>query len=153
MTFFLAYWKQLAIAGSLVLLFSIGYYKGYSSEKAKFDAFKSELALRAKVQDEKNDATIKKQKQITANIKKDYADALKKLSIYYDVASSTQWLRDHGSVSGKLPDVSSTASGTNGDTQSNQSGSTGVDALDCASDVLQLLNLQKWIKDQTIVNN
>jgi len=153
MTFFLAYWKQLAIAGSLVLLFSVGYYKGYSSEKAKFDAFKAELALRAKVQEEKNNDTIKRQKQITANIKKDYADALKKLSIYYDVASSTKWLRDHGSVPGKLPDVSSTASGTNGDTQSNQSSATGVDALDCASDVLQLLNLQKWIKDQTIVNN
>jgi hypothetical protein len=153
MTFFLAYWKQLVIAGSLVLLFSVGYYKGYSAEKAKFDAFKAELALRAKVQEEKNNDTIKRQKQITANIKKDYADALKKLSIYYDVASSTKWLRDHGSVSGKLPDVSSTASGTNGDTQSNQSGATGVDALDCASDVLQLLNLQKWIKDQTIVNN
>lgn len=153
MIFFLAYWKQLAIAGSLVLLFSVGYYKGYSSEKAKFDAFKAELALRAKVQEEKNNDTIKRQKQITANIKKDYADALKKLSMYYDVTSSTKWLRDHGSVSGKLPNVSDTAEGTNGDTQSNQSGSTGVDALDCASDVLQLLSLQKWIKDQILINN
>jgi len=153
MTFLLGYWKQLAIASILVLLFSAGYYKGYSSEKAKFDAFKSELALRAKIQDEKNNATIKKQKQINANIKKDYADALKKLSIYYDTTSSTKWLRDHGSVPGKLPDVSDTPSGTNDDTQSNQSGSTGIAALDCASDVLQLVNLQKWVKDQTIVNN
>lgn len=153
MTFFLTYWKQLAIAGSLVLLFSVGYYKGYSSEKAKFDAFKAELVLRAKVQEEKNNDTIKRQKQITANIKKDYADALKKLSMYYDVTSSTQWLREHGSVSGKLPDVSETTSSVNGNTQSNQSSATGVDALDCASDVLQLLSLQKWIKDQALVNN
>lgn len=153
MTFFLAYWKQLAIAGSLVLLFSVGYYKGYSAEKAKFDAFKAELVLRAKVQEEKNNDTIKRQKQITANIKKDYVDALKKLSMYYDVTSSTQWLRDHGAIYSKMPDVSNTTGGTNGDTQSNQSGSTGVDALDCASDVLQLLSLQKWIKDQALVNN
>jgi hypothetical protein len=47
MTFFLAYWKQLAIAGSLVLLFSVGYYKGYSAEKAKFDAFKAEVRVLA----------------------------------------------------------------------------------------------------------
>lgn len=153
MTFFLAYWKQLAIAGSLVLLFSVGYYKGYSAEKAKFDAFKAELVLRAKVQEEKNNDTIKRQKQITANIKKDYADALKKLSMYYDVTSSTQWLREHGSVSGKLPDVSETTSSVNGNTQSNQSSATGVNTLDCASDVLQLLSLQKWIKDQALVNN
>jgi hypothetical protein len=38
-----------------------------------------------------------------------------------------------------------------GKTESDQVDPTGVSTIDCASDVLQLLYLQKWIKDQLLV--
>lgn len=146
LSFALKYWKQLALAFAVLLVFTFGYYKGYSNQKEKFDAFKLQVEVNAKIQKDKNELLVKKQIQITDNVTKEYADAVKKLNAYY-VAN-----RMHNNpTSSQVSEISTSTSSVNGKTESNLSSSTGNSTLDCASDVLQLLYLQEWIKNQLLV--
>ena len=146
LSFALKYWKQLALAFALLLVFTFGYYKGYSNQKEKFDAFKLQVEVNAKIQKDKNELLVKKQIQITDNVTKEYADAVKKLNAYYAAN------RMHNNTSSsRMSEISTSTSSVNGKTESNLSSSTGNSTLDCASDVLQLLYLQEWIKNQLLV--
>lgn len=146
LSFALKYWKQLALAFAVLLVFTFGYYKGYSNQKEKFDAFKLQVEVNAKIQKDKNELLVKKQIQITDNVTKEYADAVKKLNAYY-VAN-----RMHNNpTSSRVSEISTSTSSVDGKTESNLSSSTGNSTLDCASDVLQLLYLQEWIKNQLLV--
>ena len=146
LTFALKYWKQLALAFSVLLVFTFGYYKGYSNQKEKFDAFKLQVEVNAKIQKDKNELLVKKQIQITDNVTKEYADAVKKLNAYYAAN------RMHNNTSSsRMSEISTSTSSVDGKTEGNLSSSTGNATLDCASDVLQLLYLQEWIKNQLLV--
>lgn len=146
MPFLITYWKQIAVTVTVVLAFSFGYYKGYSNQKVKFDAFKMQVEVNAKIQKDKNELLIKKQKQVSENITKEYANAVKKLNAYY--ASHRVYIN---SSVGRVSEVSKATSSVDGETESDISNSTGNSTLDCASDVLQLLYLQKWIEDQLLI--
>ena len=146
LSFALKYWKQLALAFAVLLVFTFGYYKGYSNQKEKFDAFKLQVEVNAKIQKDKNELLVKKQIQITDNVTKEYADAVKKLNAYY----VTNRMHNNTSSS-RVSEISTSTSSVNGKTESNLSSSTGNSILDCASDVLQLLYLQEWIKNQLLV--
>ena len=146
LSFALKYWKQLALAFAVLLVFTFGYYKGYSNQKEKFDAFKLQVEVNAKIQKDKNKLLVKKQIQITDNVTKEYADAVKKLNAYY----VTNRMHNNTSSS-RVSEISTSTSSVNGKTESNLSSSTGNSTLDCASDVLQLLYLQEWIKNQLLV--
>ena len=146
LSFALKYWKQLALAFAVLLVFTFGYYKGYSNQKEKFDAFKLQVEVNAKIQKDKNELLVKKQIQITDNVTKEYADAVKKLNAYY----VTNRMHNNTSSS-RVSEISTSTSSVNGKTESNLSSSTGNSTLDCASDVLQLLYLQEWIKNQLLV--
>lgn len=151
MIFLRAYWKQLVIVATIISLFLLGYYKGYSAEKAKFDAFKTELAIKAEAQKQQNDRIVQDQKQITTNVAKEYADAITKLNAYYAAHPNIKWVRDNASAS-SMSEVSSSATSANGETEGNLSSTIGASPLDCAADVLQLLHLQNWVKDQANAN-
>jgi hypothetical protein len=147
MSFLTTYWKQIAIGLFIALVFSFGYYKGYSNQKEKFDAFKLQVEVNAKIQKDKNALLLKKQTQITENVTKEYKDAVNKINAYY----ANRMLNNPSSS--RVSKNASTTSTTDGKTESNLSSSTGNITLDCASDVLQLLFLQEWIKNQLLIEN
>jgi hypothetical protein len=58
------------IIGVIVLigaLFGVGYYKGYSGEKERFDTFKADLQAQVKAQEAINEAT-KNNKILSVNL-------------------------------------------------------------------------------------
>jgi len=142
------YWKQAAIVFALAFIFAFGYYKGYSSQKREFDAFKSQIEANAKVQQQKNAELAIKQQKINENITREYEDAIKKLNSHY--AANTKRLLNN-SASSRVSEVQSTTSSVDAKTESSLPNTTRDIALDCASDVLQLLYLQKLIEDQLLI--
>jgi len=83
LTFLKVYWKQAAIALTLAIIFAFGYYKGYSSQKREFDAFKAQIEANAKIQQQKNAELAIKQQKVNENITKEYENAIKKLNSHY----------------------------------------------------------------------
>lgn len=143
------YWKQIAYAAFIAIIFAFGYYEGYSHEKEAYDSYKLLIEAKSAEQERHNAEVLAKQKEVTDNLAKGYADAIKKLNDYYR-------LRNVGSLqstgnSKTLSEVSNSTSAVDGKTEVNQFNSAGVNPIDCASDVLQLLYLQKWIQDQALV--
>ena len=145
MMFFEAYAKQLYIALAIALLFLFGVYVGYSHEKRAYDTFKSLTEANAHIQEVKNAALVKNQQAISENITKEYAHAVESLKSYYS-NRPVKWLPIN-TPSGNVSDLSDTTKGANGTAKSVEPSAERVTELDCASDVLQLLALQKWIKD------
>ena len=150
MIFLELYWKQIVIASALIGAFLFGYYQGYSGEKGKFDAFKTELAIRTEAQKIQNDKIVTEQKQITSNVTKEYANAVKKLNAYYAAHPNIKWVRDTNSSA--VSDLSNTTKSVDGKAESNILSTVGASPLDCAADVLQLLYLQQWVREQENAN-
>ena len=146
MIFLELYWKQIVCAGALIGAFLFG----YSYEKGKFDAFKTELAIRAETQKIQNDKIVTQQKQITTNVAKEYANAVKKINAYYAAHPNIKWVRDTNSSA--VSDLSNTTKSVDGKAESNILSTVGASPLDCAADVLQLLHLQQWVRDQENAN-
>lgn len=151
MSFLITYWKQVTILFILLFVFGFGYYRGYSNQKTKFDAFKMQVEINAKIQKQKNEILVQKQKEISENITKEYADAVKKLNNYYAKHPNIKWMQHSGSTSNRVSEESKSTSTVDGKTESNLSSASRNAALDCASDVLQLLYLQDWIKQQKLI--
>lgn len=152
MSFLTTYWKQIAVVATLLLSFGYGYYKGYSNQKEEFDLFKMQVQLNADLQKEKNALLVKKQKEVSENITKEYADAIKKLNAYYASHPNIKWVQNSNTTVSQLSESSTTTSQADGKTESNIPNPTRDIALDCASDVLQLLYLQEWVKQQKLIN-
>jgi len=150
MNLLILYWKQIAVACALLGALLVGYYQGYSSEKAKFDAFKLELKVRTEALQQKNNAIVTEQKQITSNVAKEYANAVKKLNAYYAAHPTIKWVRNTDTRD--VSDISDTPESIDGKTESDVLSTVNASPLDCASDVLQLLHLQEWVRDQENVN-
>jgi len=144
MMFFEAYAKQLYIALAIALLFLFGVYVGYSHEKRAYDTFKALTEANAHIQEVKNAALVKNQHTISENITKEYAHAVDTLKSYYS-NRPVKWL-PVSPASGQVSDLSDTTKSVNGTAQSVESSAERASPVDCASDVLQLLTLQKWIK-------
>jgi len=150
MNLLILYWKQIAVACALLGALLVGYYQGYSNEKAKFDAFKLELKVRTEALQQKNNAIVTGQKQITSNVAKEYANAVKKLNAYYVAHPTIKWVRNTDTRD--VSDISDTPESIDGKTESDVFSTVNASPLDCASDVLQLLHLQEWVRDQENVN-
>ena len=118
----------------VVGLFSFGYYKGHSHEKAKFDAYKVEVEAATAAQE----AKVKQIEKQATNINKDVTNAynrdLAAVRSYYQ-----RLLNNQGG--GKLPKVPSGSSRTHAGTP---------DELPsrCSETTVQLIYLQQWVKDQ-----
>jgi len=148
MPFLISYWKHIAVIAIIVLAFGSGYYKGYAGQKAKFDAFKLQTQVNAKIQQDKNKVLVDKQVEISENITKGYANAVKKLNAYYAANPYRVYVN---TTVGRVSEVTATSKATDGETKSDLPSTTRDATLDCASDVLQLLYLQEWLKNQYLV--
>lgn len=124
-------YKILGIIGLVIALFGFGYYQGYSAEKERFDAFKSELEASAKAQEKINQQIEQKNKLIATNIKSEYETKIIALRNYY-----ANGLRH--TDSSKLPSLSNSTKGIDGE-------ATDL-PLACAYTTQQLISLQDWIK-------
>lgn len=122
-------YKYLAIGVAVLGLFGVGYYKGYSEEKERFDAFKTELQAQSKAQELLNDAKKKQQDIIAKSTRSEYEAKLSALKSYYGGMRQPS--------TNQLPTVSSATSSIDGKT-------TNLE-LACAYTTQQLVSLQEWI--------
>lgn len=124
-------YKILGIIALVIALFGFGYYRGYSAEKQRFDAFKAELEASAKAQEKINQQIEQKNKLIATNIKSEYETKIIALRNYY-----ANGLRH--TDSNKLPSLPDSTKGANGE-------ATDL-PLACAYTTQQLMSLQDWIR-------
>jgi len=126
-------YKILGIAGLVIALFGFGYYRGYSAEKERFDAFKSELEASAKAQEKINAQIEQKNKLIATNIKSEYETKIIALRNYY--ANSLRHTN-----SNKLSSFSDSSYRVDEKT------TDPVFIGQCAETTVQLTSLQDWIR-------
>ena len=148
MPFIINYWRYITFFVLILVTFGSGYYKGYAGQKEKFDAFKLQTQVNAKIQQEKNQVLVNKQIEVSENITKEYANAVKKLNAYYASHPKRVYINTTGS---RVSEATATSKATDGEAKSDLPSTTRDATLDCASDVLQLIYLQEWIKNQFLV--
>ena len=124
-------YKIIGIIGLVAVLFGTGYYRGYSAEKQRFDAFKAELVASAKAQEKINQQIEQKNKLIADNSKREYEAKIVALRHYYD--------RVRHPDTNKLPSFPSSSSIANGETDNLP--------LACATTTQQLVSLQDWVRE------
>ena len=115
----------------VALVFGAGYYKGFSHERDRFVAFKTELEAKAKAQDMLNKAAEQKNKLIAENVKNEYEARLAALRNYYVGLRHTN--------SNKMPSVS------NSTHRVDEATTDPIFIGQCAATTLQLISLQNWI--------
>lgn len=133
------------------VLYGFGYYKGYSNENIKFESFKLQVKVNAESLRVRNLVLASKQNTINNNVVKEHKNAISRLHTYYTKHPVLKWLPNNSTSSNGLPEVPYSTSPIDGEAKINKINTTGIDPIDCATDVLQLLYLQKWIKEQLIV--
>ena len=126
-------YKILGIIGLVAALFGYGYYQGYSAEKERFDAFKSELEASALAQEKINQQIEQKNKLIATNIKSEYETKIIALRNYY--ANGLRY-----TDSSKLPSL------PNSTYRVDEKTTDPIFIGQCAETTQQLTSLQLWIK-------
>lgn len=144
-------YSAIAITLFVIGVYGYGYYRGYSNQKEKFDAFVLQTKANAELQRQKNQQLIKKQEQINEATLKESKDAIAKLKSYYARHPNIKWMPNPSAASCGVSEVSSATTRAYAETKSNTVSTTGVNPIDCALDVLQLLHLQKWIEQQQLL--
>jgi hypothetical protein len=124
-------YKVIGIIGLVAVLFGTGYYRGYSAEKQRFDAFKTELEASAKAQEKINQQIEQKNKLIADNSKREYEAKIVALRLYYD--------RMRHPDTNKLPSAAITAH------RVDEKATDPVFIGQCAETTLQLISLQDWV--------
>jgi hypothetical protein len=124
-------YKVIGIIGLVAVLFGTGYYRGYSAQKQRFDAFKAELEASAKAQEKINQQIEQKNKLIADNSKREYEAKIVALRHYYD--------RLRHPDTNKLPSAAITAHRVDEKT------TDPVFIGQCAETTLQLISLQDWV--------
>jgi predicted negative regulator of RcsB-dependent stress response len=124
-------YKIIGIIGLVAVLFGFGYYRGYSAEKQRFDAFKAELVASAKAQEKINQQIEQKNKLIADNSKREYEAKIVALRNYYD--------RMRHPDTNKRPSATSTAH------RVDEKATDPVFIGQCAETTLQLISLQDWV--------
>jgi hypothetical protein len=124
-------YKIIGIIGLVAVLFGTGYYRGYSAEKARFDAFKTELEASAKAQEKINQQIEQKNKLIADNSKREYEAKIVALRHYYD--------RLRHPDTNKLPSAAIAAH------RVDEKATDPIFIGQCAETTLQLISLQNWV--------
>ena len=129
------------IAIAVAALFGYGYYKGYSGEKERFDAYKVKVIAAAKAQEEETQRVMKEQERITKRTGAKYEKDISTLrAVYNRLRGSTS-----GSAMSTIPDPA---------TDPAQATAYYLDvapelANQCGETTQQLINLQEWVKEQS----
>lgn len=119
----------IALVGAL---FGFGYYRGYSAEKERYEAFKALVAAQAQTQEIVNQNTKKKQEIIAESVKNEYQAKLAAVRSYYGGLRS--------SSTNSLPNLSNSTKGSITAT------SDPVFVGQCAETTVMLVSLQDWAK-------
>jgi ABC-type Fe3+/spermidine/putrescine transport system ATPase subunit len=152
-----AYWKPLLII--LALTLAVAYVKHLQSECVRLNEQIVIANSIATAQIEHNKEVVKAQAKVTADVVQAYSDSVNKLKDYY-AKNPTIKLKPISVLppatnSGEVSSIPNATSQVNADTTRNQSSTTEpqtVTVEDCATDVLTLLSLQKWITQQSQLN-
>ena len=126
-------YKIIGIIGLVAVLFGTGYYRGYSAEKKRFDAFKTELEASAKAQEKINQQIEQKNKLIADNSKREYEAKIVALRHYYD--------RLRHPDTNKLPSAAIAAH------RVDEKAADPIFIGQCAETTLQLVSLQDWVRE------
>jgi hypothetical protein len=126
-------YKIIGIIGLVAVLFGTGYYRGYSAEKKRFDAFKTEIEASAKAQEKINQQIEQKNKLIADNSKREYEAKIVALRNYYD--------RMRHPDTNKLPSAAITAH------RVDEKAADPIFIGQCAETTLQLVSLQDWVRE------
>jgi predicted alpha-1,6-mannanase (GH76 family) len=126
--------KILGVIVLILAIFGVGYYKGYASEKDKFNQYKAEVEAEIRTQEAVNANIIKRQDIITEGINNEYQTKLNRLKSSY--ASGVQLNKSTVTMSS----ITESPFRTNEEAQ--------AFVLDCAATVQQLMSLQDWLNAQ-----
>ena len=126
-------YKVIGIIGLVAVLFGTGYYRGYSAEKQRFDAFKAELVASAKAQEKINQQIEQKNKLIADNSKREYEAKIIALRHYYDGLRHPD--------TNKLPSAAIAAH------RVDEKATDPIFIGQCAETTLQLVSLQDWVRE------
>lgn len=143
------YWRPIAYITFLSLIFGFGYYKGYSHEKARYDAHLQTDATLMAVAKAENERRVKEQEIITANVTKEYSDAVNKLNDYYKSHPRIIRLCTGPSKTDGMPTTSKGTSGTTPTVdRSTETSTTEIDLLKLGKEIAQCQALIAWEKRQ-----
>ena len=126
--------KILGVIVLILAIFGAGYYKGYASEKDKFNQYKAEVEAEIRTQEAVNANIIKRQDIITEGINNEYQTKLNRFKSAY--ASGVQLNKSTVTMSS----ITESPFRTNEEAQ--------AFVLDCAATVQQLMSLQDWLNAQ-----
>lgn len=126
--------KILGAIALVLAIFGVGYYKGYASEKEKFNQYKAEVEAQIRTQEAVNANIIKRQDIITEGITNEYQAKVNSLKSTY--ARGVQLNKSTITMS----------STTESPFRTNEEAQAFV--FDCASTVQQLTSLQDWLNAQ-----
>jgi hypothetical protein len=127
-------YKIIGIIGLVAVLFGAGYYRGYSAEKKRFDAFKTELEASAKAQEKINQQIEQKNKLIADNSKREYEAKIVALRNYY-----FNGMRN--------PDTNKLPSAAIATHRVDEKATDPIFIGQCAETTLQLTSLQDWVRE------
>ena len=132
--------RIIGIATAVAAVFGFGYYKGYSGEKERFDAYRVKVIAAAKSQEEATNRAINEQKQITKRTEVQYEKDISTLrSVYSRMRNTTS----RGTVS-TVPDPT---------TDPAQTTAYYLDVapelvIQCGETTQQVITLQNWVREQ-----
>ena len=139
MLFLEAYWRQIALAGAVIIVFGFGYYKGYSHEKLKYDAHLAEDVRLVAIAKAESDRRISEAQTITQEVTKEYANAVDKINAYYK--SHPHIIRMcNAASSSAMPSTSQSTSGTITAVE----GTAEIDAQIASQEIAQCQALIQW---------
>jgi hypothetical protein len=156
-----AFFTKYITIGLIGLIAILGIYGAiqkwrYESAVKELAIFKQSVHDLAITQQAKNSDTRAKQAQVTSNVVVAYSDAVTKLKDYYNENPNVKFVTTHSvfdnaTSSGTMPTKSEATSTVDASSESVRASTSGVKTIkveDCASDVLQLLSLQRWETEQ-----
>ena len=149
-------WKAVLIAIAISSLLAYGKYQAWQKNRAidALQAYKIQVEVAAKKQEVLNAKKVAEQEKITTQTAIAYSDSIERLRKYYEKdnrrfpAAYANGLRLDQAGSSGVSTIPKTSSESDAGAEGPRVSAEGVTALDCATDVLTLLSLQKWVREQ-----
>lgn len=147
-SFLRAYWKPLAIVGMITLVFLFGYYNGYEHEKTIYNTHLANDARLTAIAKVENDLKIKQANQVSENITKEYANAVNKITTYYNSHPRIISLCHAGSTASPMPTTSQSTNGVNATVNGTSETATEIDLQKASQEITQCQALIKFEQEQ-----
>lgn len=142
------YWKPIAYITFLTFIFGFGYYKGYSHEKVKFEKHLNDDARLMAIAKAENNRRITEAGIITANVTREYADAVAKINDYYKSHPHIVRLCSKSNSTNAVPTTSQSTNGTTTTVNGSTEIVTEIDLIKLGKEITQCQALIAWEKRQ-----